>query len=71
MCIKTFHFERLEDVSGVSGTGIVAEGCVFTDTLEVVVHWLGKHPSINIYKSIDDCLFIHGHQGSTKIIFDD
>lgn len=71
MCMRRFHFERNQDVSGVSGIGTVAEGCLFADTGEVVVHWLGEHSSINIYKSIDDVLFIHGHMGSTKIIFDD
>lgn len=71
MCIKTFHFERLEDVSGTSGTGIVAEGCLFTDTNECVVHWLGEHGSVNVYHSLDDVIFIHGHQGKTKIVFDD
>lgn len=71
MAIRRFHFERLEDASGVSGCGIVAEGCIFLDTGEAVVHWLGEHSSINIYHSIGDILYIHGHNGKTKIIFDD
>ena len=69
--LKRFHFERLEDASGVSGTGRVAEGCLFVDTGEVVVHWLGCHGSINIYHSIDDIVFVHGHDGKTKIVYDD
>ena len=71
MAIRKFHFERLEDASGVSGCGIVAEGCLFLDTGEAVVHWLGEHSSINIYHSMNDILYIHGHNGKTKIIFDD
>lgn len=71
MGIRRFHFERLEDASGVSGCGRVAEGCLFTDTGEAVVHWLGSHGSINLYHSIDDVMHVHGHQGRTKIIFDD
>jgi hypothetical protein len=70
MCIRLFHFERLEDVSGVSGLGFVAEGVLFTDTGEIVIHWLGKHGSINIYHSVDDLLHIHGHEGRTKLIWD-
>ncbi len=69
--IRRFHFERVEDASGVSGTGKVAEGCQFADTGEVVVHWLGSHSSINIYHSLEDVLYIHGHQGRTRIVFDD
>ena len=66
-----FHIERLEDVSGCSGTGRVAEGCVFPDTGECVLHWYGEHSSTNIYHSINDVIFLHGHSGKTKIIFDD
>ncbi len=71
MGLRRFHFERLEDASGVSGVGKVAEGCLFTDTGEVVIHWLGTHGSINVYHSIDDVNYVHGHEGRTKIVFDD
>jgi len=71
MGLRRFHFERLEDASGVSGCGKVAEGCLFTDTGEVVIHWLGTHGSINVYHSIDDVNYVHGHEGRTKIVFDD
>lgn len=71
MSMRKFHLERFGDVSGVSGVGFVAEGCLFIDTGEVVIHWLGKHSSLNIYHSIDDVEFIHGHGGLTKIVFDD
>lgn len=71
MGLRRFHFERLEDASGVSGCGKVAEGCLFTDTGEAVVHWLGKHGSINVYHSIEDVIHVHGHEGKTKIVFDD
>lgn len=71
MSMRRFHFERLEDASGVSGCGNVAEGCIFIDTGEVIVHWLGKRSCINIYHSLEDVEFIHGHQGRTRIVFDD
>lgn len=71
MGLRRFHFDRLEDASGVSGCGRVAEGCLFTDTGEAVVHWLGKHGSINLYHSIDDVIQVHGHEGRTQIVFDD
>jgi hypothetical protein len=69
MC-RTFIFNRLEDKSGVSGVGKVAEGCVF-DSGECVVHWLGTKGSINIYHNFNDLIEIHGHGGKTEILFDD
>lgn len=70
MGIRRFHFERSEDISGVSGLGLVADGVKFDDG-QVVLHWEGNHSSINIYKSIEDLMFIHGHGGLTKLIWDD
>ncbi|CAB4196977.1 hypothetical protein UFOVP1290_497 [uncultured Caudovirales phage] len=69
--LRRFHFDRVEDVSGISGTGRVAEGCLFLDTGEAVVHWLGAHSSINVYRCIQDVIDVHGHQGKTNIIWDD
>ena len=71
MGLRRFHFERKKDASGVSGCGRVAEGCLFTDTGEAVVHWLGKYGSINFYHSIEHVVAVHGHEGSTEIVFDD
>lgn len=71
MGLRRFHFDRLEDSSGVSGCGRVAEGCIFTDTGAAVVHWLGKYGSINLYSSIDHVIQVHGHEGRTQIVFDD
>jgi hypothetical protein len=68
--LKRFHFERNMDVSGVSGCGVVATGVLFDDG-QIALHWESDHPSINIYRSIDDLLFIHGHEGATKIVWDD
>jgi hypothetical protein len=71
MGLRRFHFDRLEDASGISGCGRVAEGFLFTDTGEAVVHWLGKYGSINLYHSIDDVIQVHGHEGRTLLVFDD
>lgn len=66
--MKTFYLQRDIDISGVSGTGIVAEGCQFNDN-SVVLHWLGDHSSINIYHSIKDLEAIHGHNGNSRIVW--
>lgn len=68
--MRRFHFERLEDASGVSGCGVVAEGVIFSDG-KVALEWFGAHSSTNLYSSLEDVQFIHGHQGRTKIVFDD
>ena len=70
MSMRRFHFLRLEDASGVSGCGKVAEGVVFSNG-KVVVEWLSCHASTNCYDSIEDVELIHGHEGKTKIVFED
>jgi hypothetical protein len=69
MCIR-FHLVRSEDVSGVSGLGVVAEGVVWADG-SCTLHWETSCASINIYRSLSDLEKIHGHSGSTIIVFDD
>lgn len=68
--LRRFHLERARDISGISGCGIVAFGVMFDDG-QIALHWEGIHSSLNIYKSMDDVLHIHGHEGMTKIVFDD
>lgn len=67
---KTRYFQlfRLEDVSGISGTGLVAEGIQFHDG-QCVVSWLGEFHSIEIHPSIEQVKALHGHEGKTKIIW--
>lgn len=61
-----FHLHRREDQSGVSGTGIVAEGVRFSDG-RCVMRWLTGISSIAIYGSIEDLVAIHGHNGKTTV----
>lgn len=68
--MKRFVVERLEDVSGVSGTGVVAEGVEFTDGT-VVLRWRTNLVSTAIYNSVDDLKAIHGHDGRSQIIWID
>jgi hypothetical protein len=67
--VRTFHLLRLEDESGVSGTGWVAEGAVFSNGWVALI-WLTDTPSLNFYPSIEAVEAIHGHGGLTRIIFD-
>lgn len=67
---KRLHLERDEDVSNVSGTGIVAYGILFPDGT-VVLRWDTKVRSTVYYDSIYDLRVITGHGGKTRIVFDD
>jgi hypothetical protein len=70
MTIKRFHLERLVDETGVSGTGRVAEGCVFTNGW-CAMTWLSQHTSVVFYPSLEEVYFIHGHNGKTLVVMDD
>lgn len=67
---KRFYLERTLDPVGISGTGVIAEGVMFTSG-KVVMQWLTEYSSIGIYDSVSDVLSIHGHNGTTSFVFTD
>lgn len=68
--MRRFILERLEDETGVSGTGVVAEGVEFWDGT-CALRWKTKHRCSAIYDSILVLEAIHGHGGKTKVIWID
>lgn len=68
MLQRRFQLHRKADPTGVSGTGIVAEGCLFSNN-ECVVKWLSKRASTTMYNNISDVMAIHGHDGDTIIVW--
>ena len=64
--MRPFHLVRQEDVSGVSGTGIVAEGIQFS-TGKCVLAWVTQYRSVAVYDSIEELEAIHGHDGRTSV----
>lgn len=66
--LKRFYLARDTDITGVSGTGIVAEGVLFS-TGWVALTWLTAVNSLVFYPSIDNVEAIHGHSGSTRIMW--
>lgn len=66
--MRNFLLYRGEDETGISGTGLVAEGVEFYNG-QCVLQWLTKPGSIGVYNSLEDLLVIHGHQGKTKAIW--
>lgn len=65
--MQEFYLSREEDVSGTSGTGLVARGVVLPSG-KVVLEWVSFHTSIAIYNNIADVEAIHGHGGRTKVV---
>lgn len=65
---RPFVLRRAVDHTGVSGTGTVAEGALFTDGT-AVIRWRGRHASTVVWASLDDALAVHGHNGDTRAVF--
>ena len=64
--MKRFVLNRKEDVSGVSGVGVVAEGVEFSDG-SAAIRWLTAKASTTVWNSVDDAVAIHGHGGLTEV----
>jgi len=65
-----FHLQRHADISGVSGTGRVADGVIWSDGT-VAIRWLGDRPSTVVWDHIGHAKAVHGHGGSTEIVLAD
>jgi hypothetical protein len=65
--MRTFHLDRTEDVSGISGIGIVAEGCQFSNG-KVALCWKSGVSSVAVYDSLRDLQAIHGHGTKTELV---
>jgi len=67
--MRTFTLLRVVDPSGISGTGVVAQGVVFDDGT-CALRWLTAHRSTAVYDSVETLEKIHGHGGKTQILED-
>lgn len=63
---RRFALVRDRDVTGVSGTGHVADGIAWRDGT-VTVRWLGEHPSTVVWPSMASVRHVHGHGGATRV----
>jgi hypothetical protein len=68
--MRRFVLMRSEDVTGISGTGLVAWGVRFPDGL-VVTRWNGTIAQTSVWDSIEHIEAIHGHGGSTQVVWVD
>lgn len=68
--MRTFNLVRHNDVSGISGTGVVAQGVEFDDGT-VAVRWIvGEHRSTVLWANIEAVVAIHGHGGATELVWE-
>lgn len=77
MTARRFELHRDQDISGVSGTGVVAEGIAFSDSV-VALRWIvpagvpghGFPTSVVFHDNgIESVERIHGHGGATRIVW--
>ena len=68
MTLRTFEFHRDRDVTGYSGTGVVADGVTFDDGT-TVVRWRGERRSTVVWPSVEDAIAVHGHDGATRLVW--
>lgn len=68
--VLLFGLYRHDDESGVSGEGLVALGAHFPrPNGRVVLAWMTEVNSVAVYDTLDDVQDIHGHEGSTSIVY--
>ena len=70
--MRCFELHRDVDESGISGTGVVAEGVEFKDGV-VSLRWLTEWPTSVVWydRGMESVEAIHGHNGKTRIVMVD
>lgn len=63
---RTFELYRHRDITGKSGTGVVAWGTVWPDGT-VSLRWAGETQSFSNWDSLDVLVAVHGHEGATEV----
>lgn len=68
MAPRAFVLNRKTDLTGVSGTGIVAEGIEFSDGV-VALRWTSKFPTSVVFhdRGMESVEAVHLHNGSTVV----
>jgi hypothetical protein len=74
--MRTFALHRHTDPTGISGTGVVAEGVQWSDGT-VAVRWLPAgtarpdrvKPTLAVHDDIDSVEALHGHNGNTTVVW--
>ena len=65
---RRFELHRDADVTGVSGTGVVADGVLWPDG-SCSIRWRGDRPSVVFWADVLDAEYVHGHAGATEFVW--
>ncbi|WP_433717439.1 hypothetical protein ACQP2U_43870 (plasmid) [Nocardia sp. CA-084685] len=65
--VRLFQLHRDRDLTGFSGTGVVADGVVWPDG-SVSMRWRGPIRTTVDASCLDDIQTIHGHDGATRVV---
>ena len=65
---RLFYLQRDQDLSGISGTGRVADGVMWPDG-SCCVRWRTETSSLSVWTSFADMVTVHGHNGATRVVF--
>ncbi|MEU8760682.1 hypothetical protein [Streptomyces sp. NPDC048659] len=65
---RRFYLQRTTDITGVSGTGHVADGILWPDG-SADIRWRGDRPSAVHWDRFEDAVAVHGHGGATQIVW--
>lgn len=70
MTFRRFRLIRYTDVTGVSGTGVVAEGVVFSSG-RVALEWCSAWPTSVVFhdRGMESVRAVHGHGGATRVAY--
>lgn len=67
---RLFYLYRHNDVSKTSGTGVVADGVLFPNSM-VSLCFRSQRRSIANWESIEDLKEVHGHNGDTVLVWEE
>jgi hypothetical protein len=67
---RRFVLMRDEDETGVSGTGVVAEGVLFSGDV-AALRWTSQWPTSVVFhdRGMEAVEAVHGHGGKTRIVW--
>ena len=66
--MRRFELHREQDVTGVSGTGVVVEGVEFSDG-RCAYRWLSEYATTVLADSMAVVEKVHGHDGRTTVVW--
>jgi len=70
MTVRAFELHRDVDETGISGTGVVAEGVQFSDGV-IALRWTSQWPTSVVFhdRGMESLEAVHGHNGKTRVVW--